>query len=137
MAPVLSVMTFMILAYISYLLVPASDYTFFGWRVYAFGAAGLLAGILLQRKRFPVNSITITIFTFFTTIILYGGIMNMATMFYTVGFSVNFRSLQALYISGLPYDVTHAALASVCMFFIGHPMIKKIERIKIKYGIYK
>lgn len=136
-APVLSVMAALILAYISYLLVPADDTTFFGWRVYAFGAAGLIAGVLLQRKRFPVNSITITVFTFFTTVILYGGIMNMATMFYTVGFSVSFRSLQALYISGLPYDVTHAALASLCMFFIGQPMIKKIERIKVKYGIYR
>lgn len=136
-APLLSIMAALILAYISYLLVPAEDSTFFGWRVYAFGAVGLLAGVLLQRKRFPVNSITITLFTFFTTVILYGGIMNMATMFYTAGFSVSFRSLQALYISGLPYDVTHAALASLCMFFIGKPMIKKIERIKVKYGIYK
>lgn len=136
-APLLSVMAAMILAYISFLLVPGDDYTFFGWRVYAFGAAGLLAGVLLQRKRLPVNSITITVFTFFTTVILYGGIMNMATMFYTVGFSVSFKSLQALYISGLPYDVTHAALASLCMFFIGQPMIKKIERIKVKYGIYR
>ena len=50
---------------------------------------------------------------------------------------MSFNSLRALYISGLPYDVTHAALASVCMFFIGNPMIKKIERIKVKYGIYR
>lgn len=136
-APLLSIAAAMILAYISFLLVPGDDYTFFGWRVYVFGAAGLLAAVLLQRKRLPVNSVTITIFTFVTTVILYGGIMNMATMFYTVGFSISFKSLQALYISGLPYDLSHAALASVCMFFIGNPMIKKIERIKVKYGIYK
>lgn len=136
-APLLSIAAAMILAYISFLLVPGDDYTFFGWRVYAFGAAGLLAAVLLQRKRLPVNSVTITIFTFVTTVILYGGIMNMATMFYTVGFNISFKSLQALYISGLPYDLSHAALASLCMFFIGNPMIKKIERIKVKYGIYK
>lgn len=136
-APVLSLAGFLVLAYVSYLLVPGDDDTFFGWRVYAFGAAGLLIGTILQRRRLPVNSITITVFTFVTTVILYGGIMNMATMFYTIGFDVSFNSLRLLYISGLPYDLTHAVLASVCMFFLGHPMIKKIERIKIKYGIYR
>lgn len=136
-APVLCVAASIVLAYVSYLLVPGEDNTFFGWRVYAFGAGGLILGTILQRKRLPVNSVTITVFTFVTTVILYGGIMNMSTMFYTVGFDMSFHSLRMLYISGLPYDLTHAALASVCMFFLGNPMIKKIERIKVKYGIYK
>ena len=136
-APVLCVAASIVLAYVSYLLVPGEDNTFFGWRVYAFGAGGLILGTILQRKRLPVNSVTITVFTFVTTVILYGGIMNMSTMFYTVGFDMSFHSLRMLYISGLPYDFTHAALASVCMFFLGNPMIKKIERIKVKYGIYK
>ncbi len=137
MTPILCIAASLVLAYVSYLLVPGKDSTFFGWRVYIFGAAGLILGVVLQRKRLPVNSITITAFTFITTVILYGGIMNLSTLFYTIGFDMSFNSLRALYISGLPYDVTHAALASVCMFFIGNPMIKKIERIKVKYGIYK
>lgn len=136
-APVLCIAGAIILAYVSYLLVPGEDNTFFGWRVYAFGAAGLILGTVLQRRKLPVNSVTITVFTFVTTVILYGGIMNISTMFYTIGFDMSFNSLRMLYISGLPYDLTHAALASVCMFFIGHPMIKKIERIKVKYGIYR
>lgn len=136
-APLLCLAGFLVLAYISYLLVPAGDNTFFGWRIYAFGACGLMAGVLLQRRKLPVNSITITAFTFVTTVILYGGIMNMATLFYTIGFDISFSSLRLLYISGLPYDLTHAALASICMFFMGNPMIKKIERIKVKYGIYR
>ena len=135
--PVLCVAASIVLAYVSYLLVPGEDNTFFGWRVYAFGAGGLVLGTILQRKCLPVNSVTITVFTFVTTVILYGGIMNMSTMFYTVGFDMSFHSLRMLYVSGLPYDLTHAALASVCMFFLGNPMIKKIERIKVKYGIYK
>ena len=137
MTPILCIAASLVLAYVSYLLVPGKDSTFFGWRVYIFGAAGLILGVVLQRKRLPVNSITITAFTFITTVILYGGIMNLSTLFYTIGFDMSFNSLRALYISGLPYDVTHAALASVCMFFIGNPMIKKIERIKVKYGIYR
>ena len=55
LGPVLCIVFALIAAYISYLIVPGEDNTFFGWRLYAFGAAGLLAGILLQRKRLPVD----------------------------------------------------------------------------------
>ena len=113
----------------------------FGWRVYFFGAAGLIVGVILQRKRMPVDNVTITLFTFFTTLILYGGIMNLASMFTSAGIAggggISWNTLRTLYITGLPYDIVHAFLAAFCMYVIGNPMIKKIERIKIKYGIYK
>ena len=115
--------------------------TIIGWRVYAFGAAGLAAGVLLQRKRMPVDNVTLTLFTFFTTLILYGGLINMCTMFTSAGMAgsggISWNTLRILYITGLPYDIMHAAAAAFCMFLIGNPMIRKIERIKIKYGIYK
>lgn len=170
MGPVLCVIVAEVLAFVSYLLVPDSapdamvldGFTGFlealreadgfkgiinllgmmiGWRVYAFGAAGLAAGVILQRKRMPVDNITITVFTFLTVLILYGGLMNMATMFTSAGIAgsggISWNTLRTLYITGLPYDIVHAASAAFCIFIMGNPMIRKIERIKIKYGIYK
>ena len=140
MGPVICVLAGIILAYVTYLIVPGRDTTFWGWRIYAFGAAGLLAGALLQRKRLPVDSLTLALFTFLTTVILYGGVMNMAAMFTSAGIpgnDISFNTLRLLYISGLPYDLYHGAAAAVCMFVIGNPMIEKLERIKIKYGIYR
>ncbi len=140
LGPVLCVVFAEVLAYVSYLLAPNGETVFGGWRVYAFGLLGLVAGVLLQRKRMPVDTITITVFTFFTTVILYGGIMNFSVMVTMPGYieqEFSWTALQALYISGLPYDLTHAGAAALCIFIIGDPMIRKIERIKIKYGIYK
>ncbi len=112
-----------------------------GWRVYAFGGVGLILGVLLQRKRMPVDNVTITLFTFFTTLILYGGLINICSMVTSAGFAgsggISWNTLRTLYITGLPYDIMHAAAAAFCMFIMGNPMIRKIERIKIKYGIYK
>ena len=34
-------------------------------------------------------------------------------------------------------DLYHGITAAVCMFVVGNPMIEKLERIKIKYGIYR
>lgn len=140
MGPVMCVLFGAVLAYVSYLIVPGEDNTFWGWRLYAFGAAGLLVGAVLQRKRMPVDSLSLSAFTFFTTVIIYGGIMNMATMFTSSGIpgnSISFNTLRTLYVSGLPYDMYHGITAAVCMFVIGNPMIEKLERIKIKYGIYR
>ncbi len=141
MGPVLSVLFAELVAYAVYLLVPGGDEEFFGWRVYAFGAAGLLAGVLLQRKRLPLDPLTLTAFTFLTTFVIYGGIMNFASMVTSMNMPGNTgfsrEALRALYISGIPYDLMHAGTAALCVFFLGDPIVKKLERIKIKYGIYR
>ena len=86
-------------------------------------AVGLIAGVLLQRKRMPVDNVTITLFTFFTTLILYGGIINIGSIFTSAGIAgngnISMETFRTIYITGLPYDITHAALAAFCMYIIG------------------
>ena len=141
LGPVMTVIFAELIAYISFVVFPGPDESFFSWRIYAFGAVGLIVGVLIQRKRLPIDAATLVLFTFFTSFILYGGIMNFASMVTTMTitevevFSSN--TLRLMYISGLPYDILHAVTASICILFLGKPMIRKLERIKIKYGIYK
>lgn len=140
MTPILSVIFGLIIAYLEYLWFPQEDYTFLGWRLYVFGAGSLLVGAILQRQKLPVGNITLTIFTFLTTFILYGGIMNISAMVTAMGLpgmELSWKTLKMLYISGVSYDFAHATIAAICMFIIGKPMINKIERIKVKYGIYR
>lgn len=142
MGPVMCVIFALVVAYLSYLFFPPSDgATFFGWRLYAFGAVGLLLGVIVQRKRLPVDDITLTLFTFFATFILYGGLMNIFTMISTAGVpgspEVSMETLRMYYISGAPYDLMHAAAAAVFNFIFGEKLIQKLERIKLKYGIYR
>ncbi len=141
LGPVMCVAFAAVAAYICYVIWPGEDNTFFGWRLYVFGAAGLLAGVLLQRKRLPADNITLTLFTFFTTFVIYGGLMNICAMVTASalpgGAPVSMGTLKTLLITGAPYDAAHAATASLCVFVFGNAMIKKIERIKIKYGIYR
>ncbi|MBQ1959195.1 MAG: ECF transporter S component [Firmicutes bacterium] len=140
MGPVICFFASMALAYVTYLVVPGDDETFFGWRIYVFGAIGLLAGVFLQRKRMPADRITLTLFTFLTTVIIYGGILNVAsllTMSGMPGTEISWNTLRLMFVSGLPYDLLHAGTAAACMLLMGRPMIDKIERIKIKYGIYR
>lgn len=102
--------------------------------------AGLGAGVLLQRKRLPVDGITLTVFTLFTIFVIYGGIMNIYAWVHASainGEALSAAGLRVLYISGVPYDAYHASTAALCVFLFGNSIIRKLERIKIKYGIYK
>lgn len=139
--PFICMMAALVAAYVSYLIWPGTDETFFGWRLYGFGAAGLLIGALLQRKRLPCDGITLTLFTLFATFIIYGGLMNMCAMVTAAGLPggdpLSWNTMRTLFITGAPYDAVHAGTAALCVFIFGDAMIRKLERIKIKYGIYR
>ncbi len=141
MGPLLAVIVAELAAYISFLLIPGTEQGFVSWRLYAFGAAGLLAGVLLQRKRLPADGLTIALFAFFTSFIIYGGIMNFASMVTGMSYAgaeeISMATLRSMYISGAPYDLVHAVSSAVFSFFLGETLINKLERVKIKYGIYK
>jgi len=140
LGPVVCIAFAIIVAYVCYLIWPG-DGGFLGWRLYIFGAAGLLAGVLLQRKRLPADGLTMALFTFFVTFIIYGGIMNVCAMINASvmpgGDPVSLKTLRLLYITGAPYDAVHAATAAVFVFLFGDLFIQKLERVKIKYGIYR
>ena len=141
MGPVMCIIFAVIVAYTAYILFPGEDKTFFGWRLYAFGIAGLISGALVQRKKLTIDGITMALFTFFVTFIIYGGIMNICAMFMSAGVyggkPISLNALRLIYITGVPYDAQHAGSAAVFIFLFGNIFIKKVERIKIKYGIYR
>lgn len=141
MAPVLCVIFSELVAYISFLVWPGIDKTFFGWRVYLFGIIGLLLAVIFQKGKLKTDNITMAVFTFVVTFVIYGGIMNFAAMCLSMNepgsLGIGVKALKALYVSGVGYDFYHALTAAICVFVIGTPMVNKLERIKIKYGIYK
>ena len=48
---------------------------------------------------------------------------------------LNFAMIKAAYISGLPFDMIHAASTGFFLWFISEPMIDKLDRIKVKFGL--
>lgn len=63
--PVACMVVSEIVGYIVYIFTAKPGETFFGWRLYAFGLAGIIMAVLLMRSCIPCNFITVTIFTFY------------------------------------------------------------------------
>jgi uncharacterized membrane protein len=104
------------------------------WQMFAFGIIGFLAGILFRKNLLRTTRGYLCLFGFLATFFIYGGIMNLASllMYSSV---INWKSVLAIYISGAPFDLIHAAATVFFLFIASQPMIEKLERIKKKYGL--
>ena len=104
------------------------------WQMFAMGIIGFLAGILFQKGWLKAGRMSLCVFGFLATVFIYGGIMNPASLV-MMSYAINWKNLLAIYMSGLPVDLVHASATVLFLWFAGRPMIEKLERIKIKYGM--
>ena len=105
------------------------------WQMFCFGIIGFLAGIFYKKRIVKKTKLSLCVFGGLTTFIVYGGIINIGSLLmFTSVFS--WKALLATYISGFWFDMVHAVATVFFLYFISQPMIEKLDRIKIKYGIY-
>ena len=105
------------------------------WQMFSMGIIGFLAGILFRKGLLRRSRGSLATFGAFAAVIIYGGIMNpvSALMWSPAGLNVN--TLMAYYISGLPMDLVHAAATVIFLLITADPMLEKLDRIKVKYGL--
>ena len=61
--------------------------------------------------------------------------MNPASAVMYSSASLNWNVLMAYYVSGLPMDLVHAAATVIFLLLTAEPMLEKLDRIKVKYGL--
>ncbi|MCQ2420197.1 MAG: ATP-binding cassette domain-containing protein [Clostridia bacterium] len=104
------------------------------WQMFAMGLAGCLAGLLFRRGGLRRSRILLCIFGAFYAVVFYGGIMNPAAALMWAN-TLDWKTLLAYYASGFPVDCVHAAATVLFLWFGAEPMLEKLERIKLKYGL--
>lgn len=106
------------------------------WQMFSTGIIGFFAGILFRSGRLPRSRAVLCGFGFFTAIFIYGGIMNPASaLLWTT--ELNWKIIAVYYISGFPMDVVHGAATAFFLWVAALPMLEKLERVKVKYGLVK
>ena len=103
--------------------------------MFAFGVAGFIGGLLKNKglmkgeKRFSSAVLGGLIVMLIT-----GPILDTCTLF-TMSSVVNAASAGAIYLAGVPFNAVHAAATALTILLLGKPMLEKLERIRIKYGL--
>ena len=104
------------------------------WQMFTLGIIGFVAGACFKKGFLPKNRTAMCIFGFVTAIVLYGGIMNPSSVIMWQN-HITTEMLISSYIVGFPFDIVHATSTAIFLWLIAKPMIGKLERIKIKYGL--
>ena len=104
------------------------------WQMFSFGIIGFLAGIMFQKGILRKTKTDMCVFGFVATFVIYGGIMNPASVIMWQS-NININMVLSSYVMGMPFDFIHAVSTVFFLFLAAEPMLEKLERIKIKYGL--
>lgn len=104
------------------------------WQMFCMGITGFLAGVLFRKGWLRRGRGSLAVFGALAALLIYGGIMNPASALMWAG-TLNGKIIAAYYISGFPMDCVHAAATYLFLWFAAEPMLEKLDRIKVKYGL--
>ena len=105
------------------------------WQMFSMGMIGFLAGILFRKGLLRRSRGSLATFGAFAAVIIYGGIMNPASAIMYSSVNLKWEIIMAYYVSGLPMDLVHAAATVIFLLIAAEPMLEKLDRIKVKYGL--
>lgn len=104
------------------------------WQMMAYGAGGLLAGFLSQRGWLSRKPIYLAIFGFLAVMLWVGPLLDICSIFLMpIGYS--WEAILAIFASGVPANLSQGVCTVVIMLLFSKPLLEKLDRIKIKYGM--
>lgn len=104
------------------------------WQMFAMGVIGLLAGIFFRKGLLHRNKLSLSVFGGLVTFVIYGGIMNPASVLIYQA-NPNWKMILTAYVTGVPADAVHALATVLFLWFLSEPMLEKLDRVKVKYGL--
>ena len=113
------------------------------WQMFAYGIGGMLAGLFALcgiLKKSPRawrdggwrDILGLTVFGFLCILLVVGPLLDTST-FFMAGFSAS--SPLAVYLAGVPVNCVHGSAGALTMLLFGKPLLDRLRRIQIKYGM--
>ena len=104
------------------------------FQMFAMGIIGFLAGVLFRKGWLRRSRGALSVFGAIAAVVVYGGIMNpVSALIYAR--TLEWKVIAAYYVTGFPMDCVHAAATALFLLVLAEPMLEKLDRIKVKYGL--
>ena len=103
------------------------------WQMLGFGLVGFLAGVLFARRVKP-SRIALCAYGALSVALLYGPLMDLGSVLMVTG-DVSREAVAAALGTGVAFNLTHAFATVVFLALAGQPLLKKMDKVKIKYGV--
>ena len=113
------------------------------WQMFAYGIGGMLAGLFalcgILKKSLRAwrdggwrDILGLTVFGFLCILLVVGPLLDTST-FFMAGFSAS--SPLTIYLAGVPVNCVHGSAVALTMLLFGKPLLDRLRRIQIKYGM--
>lgn len=104
------------------------------WQMMAYGAGGMLAGFLFQKGRVPRKPVPMAVYGLLGVVLWIGPMLDVANAFLIMP-NLTMASLGASFASGFTVNLIQGGVTALLMLALGKPLLDKLERVKIKYGM--
>ena len=104
------------------------------WQMLAMGVVGFIAGIIFKSGILKPSKMSLSVFGGVSALVIYGGIVNPSSVIQYQA-NPNLQMFITAYTVALPFDLVHAAATAFFLRFLAEPIMEKVERVKIKYGL--
>ena len=122
------------------------------WQMFAMGLIGFLGGVCFHNGPLRQSRLSLAIFGrrrldgvrsalahclcfgAVCSVVIYGGITNPSTALIWAR-TLDWKVLLSYYLTGIPWDLVRGAATALFLWFGAEPMLEKLERIQIKYGL--
>lgn len=118
----------------------ASDFifgqgVFTPFQMLALGAVGFAAGVIFSNKRLRESRPALSLIGGVLCFVIYGLIVDISSVL-MMATSFSIKQILSIYASGVPFNASFAATTAIVLALVGKPFIEKLERLKIKYGMF-
>ena len=106
------------------------------YQMVAMGIVGFLAGAFFGKKHFKserVRVVLMAVYGFFAVLIVYGLIVDINSVFFTLGNDITLSGVLTVYATALPFDLVFALTTAITLLLISYPITKRWARIQKKY----
>ena len=104
------------------------------WQMFAYGAGGMLAGFAFRKGGLPKKPWVMAVFGFCGVLFWIGPLLDSSSIFLMLS-RITWSAVVTVYTSGLFINFCQALCTAVVLLLLGKPLLDKLERVQIKYGM--
>ena len=104
------------------------------WQMFGYGAGGMLAGFCFRTGWLPRKPWIMATFGFLTSILWIGPLLDCSSIFLMLS-RITWSAVITIFSAGLYVNVMHGLSTCIVLLILGKPILEKLDRVKIKYGL--
>lgn len=103
------------------------------WQMMAYGFSGFLAGSIFHKRK-ERKPVVLAIFGFLAIQFVIGPMLDTCTIFTTAS-RLSWKFALTVLAAGVAYNLRHALACAVTMLLFSRPLLGKLDRLMVKYGM--